>query len=93
MDDDEEFTVFDDGDGNLYGSGRCRDCGAVLLDDLDDFIEAVCFSCKMEIYRYTHPSPWSFRIAWAIRAALGWPRRAVITWRVRRELDRAGLPF
>lgn len=90
----EEFEEFDDDhDGNPYGSGRCRDCGDVLLDDLDSFVEEVCFSCHMDVYRHADPAPLGVRIWWAIQSAWGWPRRALITWRIHRDLNRSGLPF
>ena len=88
-----DFEDFLDPDDNPFGSGGCRVCGGVLLDDLDDFVEAVCFSCQMDVYRHADPAPLGFRIAWAIRSAWGWPRRALITWRIHRDLNRAGLPF
>ena len=85
--DDYGYVDYEDDDDDGDASG-CRDCGAVLLDDLDDFVERMCFSCAHRAY-LEEPVPWGYRLRLLLFQVRTWPVRL----RIRREIAKSGLPF
>lgn len=67
--DDEDFPRPD----NL-----CRLCGDVLLDDLSDFVERVCFPCRMAMCEAGDAPP--ARWADLVRRTLSQAKRFLNRW-------------
>ena len=85
--DDDGYADYDDDDHYGESSG-CRDCGTVLLDDLDDFVERLCFPCAHRVYS-EEPVAWRYRLSLLLFQLRTWPIRL----RIRREIAKSGLPF
>ena len=89
MDNADDYGYADYDDDDRYGeSSGCRDCGAVLLDDLDDFVERLCFSCAHRVY-FEEPVAWAYRLSLLLFQVRTWPIRL----RIRRAIAKSGLPF